>query len=129
MARRRPDLFEIVVLSRDSHALLRGHGARIRALLQAQKAIFELNHARISEQQRWIIAWDQRRAWHDRMPARGEECEISGANVRARKVFNIQYPWKNNRLAKGMSEQWLLYRRAKRATARSKPLALYGIRP
>ena len=88
VARRRADLFEIVVLARDAHALLGGGGARVGPLLQAQKGILERHHARVGKQQRRIVAGYQRRARHDRMTASFKELEIALADLRARQIFH-----------------------------------------
>ena len=59
VAQRRPDVVEVVVLAADAHALLRGRGARVVALLPAEEHVLELVHPGIREQQR-----------RDRRPAR-----------------------------------------------------------
>ena len=46
VAARVADVFQIVVLAAGAHALLRGGGARVIALLQAQENVLELVHAR-----------------------------------------------------------------------------------
>ena len=48
-------ILEIVVLAASSHTFLRGDGPLIRALLEPQKRLFELIHARIGKQQRGVI--------------------------------------------------------------------------
>ena len=69
VARRRPNFLKVVVLARDAHALLCRHSARVRALLKAQKGVFELHHPRVRKQQRWVIPRYQRRTRHNGMPA------------------------------------------------------------
>ena len=49
------DIFEIVVLSACSNALLRVDRARVVALAAAEKHILELVHARVGEEQRRIV--------------------------------------------------------------------------
>ena len=48
-------ILKIVVLAASSDTFLRGDRALIRALLEPQKCLFELIHARIGEQQRGVI--------------------------------------------------------------------------
>jgi len=54
-----PDVVEIVVLTADAHALLAGGRALIGSLLHAQEDIFELDHAGVDQQQRWIVAGNE----------------------------------------------------------------------
>jgi hypothetical protein len=49
------DVLEIVVLAAGAHALLRGRGAGVVALLHAGEDVLELIHARVGEQQRGIV--------------------------------------------------------------------------
>ena len=58
MAKRRPDVVEVVVLAADAHALLRRGRARVVALLAAEEHVLELVHAGVGEEQRR----DRRRA-------------------------------------------------------------------
>ncbi len=75
VAARVADVFEVVVLAAGAHAFLRGGGARVVALLQAQEDVLELVHAGVGEQQRGVVGRDQRRAAHDAVAAFGEEVE------------------------------------------------------
>ena len=56
-------------------ALLGRGGARVFALLQAQKHILELVHPGVGEQQRWIIDRHQRGTAHDAVPALAKTSE------------------------------------------------------
>ena len=69
------DVFQIVVLAARAHAFLRGGGARVVALLEAQEDVLELVHAGVGEQQGGIVRGDQRRTAHDAVAAGGEEVE------------------------------------------------------
>src|SRR6185369_2878518 len=55
MPRGFPDFIEVVVFAAGADALLRRRRAHILALLASEKSIFELIHARVSEQQRGIV--------------------------------------------------------------------------
>ena len=61
---RRPDVVEVVVLPADPHHLLRRRGARVVALLAPEKQILELVHAGVGEEQRRVVAGDERGAGH-----------------------------------------------------------------
>jgi len=54
------DVFQVVVLAAGAHAFLAGDGAGVRALFLAQEAVLELVHPRVSEQQGWVVARNQR---------------------------------------------------------------------
>jgi hypothetical protein len=56
------DVFEVVVLATGAHALLRGDGASVIAVLKSQEQIFELVHSRIGKQQSGIVFRNERRA-------------------------------------------------------------------
>ena len=60
VARRVPDVFQIVVLAPGPDTLLRGHGTVVRALLLPEEDVLELDHASVCEHQCWVIAGDQR---------------------------------------------------------------------
>jgi len=49
VARRGPHVFEIVVLAADPHALLRRGGAAVRALVQPEEDVLELDHPGVGE--------------------------------------------------------------------------------
>ena len=69
------DVFEIVVLAARAHAFLRGGGAGVIALFQAQEDVLELVHARVGEQQRGVVGGHQRRAADHAVAAFGKEVE------------------------------------------------------
>src|SRR5665213_1135726 len=62
MAVREANIFKIVVLAAGANAFLGRSGAPVFALLEAQKNVLELIHARIGEEQSRIAEWNQRRA-------------------------------------------------------------------
>ena len=62
------------------HTALRTSGSVDRSHFVAQKSILKLDHARVREQKRWIIARYQRAAGHDLMATVGEELEELLAN-------------------------------------------------
>src|ERR1039457_2969001 len=57
-------IFEIVVLAAGAQAALRSRGTRVVSNLFAEKQILELDHAGIREQQRWVVAGDERTRRH-----------------------------------------------------------------
>ena len=59
------DILEIVVLAPGAHALLRGRGAAVGALLQAGEDVLELHHAGVGEHQRGIVARHERARGYD----------------------------------------------------------------
>src|SRR5262245_38877203 len=59
------DVVEVVMLAAGAHALLRGGGADIVALLDAGEDVLELHHAGVGEHQRRIVARHQRARRHD----------------------------------------------------------------
>ena len=69
------DVVEVVVLAARAHALLRGGGAGVAALLLAGEDVLELHHARRREHQCRVIARHERRRRHDLMAVPGEEVE------------------------------------------------------
>jgi hypothetical protein len=54
-----PDIFQVVMLPPRPDALLGGAGPDIVPLLQPEKAVFELVHPRIGEQERRVIMRNQ----------------------------------------------------------------------
>src|SRR5260364_22491 len=52
------DVFKIVMLAACAHTTLDAHRSRIRTGIAAGEHVFELHHAGIRKQQRWIVAWD-----------------------------------------------------------------------
>ena len=83
MPRRVADILQIVVLAAGAHAALRARGARIVARLLAEKHILELHHAGIGEQQRRIVARDERTRRHDRMAVLAEKLQEARPDFRA----------------------------------------------
>src|SRR6056297_1080501 len=80
MAGRVADVFEIVVLAAGAHAALRSRCALVIALFGAEEDVLELDHSRIGEKQRRIVARHQRTGAHDSMLAFGEEIEEFAAD-------------------------------------------------
>ncbi len=70
MAPRKAHIFKVVVLAAGAYALLRSGGARVVALLRAEKKVFELVHARVGKQQRGVVGRHQRRGVHPAVPLR-----------------------------------------------------------
>ena len=68
--RRVADVLKVVVFAACAHAALRCDGADVVALFIAEKHVLELVHARIGEQQRWIVVRHQRRRCEVGMPLR-----------------------------------------------------------
>src|SRR5207248_1777253 len=54
------DIFEVIVLAAGADALLRGGGARVIALFEAKKDVFELVHAGVGEEQGGIVGRNER---------------------------------------------------------------------
>jgi hypothetical protein len=88
VARRRADLLEVIVLAGDAETLLRGGGAGVGALLEAEEGILELHHAGVREQQRRVGARYQGRAWDAGVTALLEERQISLADLRAGELLH-----------------------------------------
>ena len=78
-----PHILQIVMLAAGAHAFLRSRGAGVVALLQSQKNVFELVHARIGEQQCGIIRRHQRRRMHLLVPLLHKKVEKLAADFRA----------------------------------------------
>ncbi len=74
-------LLEIVVLAADAEALLRIHGAAVRARVLPEEHLLELHHARVDEQQARVVLGNQRGARHDGVPALPEEVEEAVADL------------------------------------------------
>ena len=62
---RRADVVQVVVLAAHAHALLRRRGARVGALLPAEERVLELVHPGVREEQRRVVARDERGAGDD----------------------------------------------------------------
>ncbi len=81
MARGIADIFEIVVLAAGAHAFLRGGGAQVTPLLCTGKDVLELHHAGIGEEQRRIVARDERAGGNDFVAVTREIIQKCGSNV------------------------------------------------
>ena len=75
------DVVEVVVLAAGAHALLAGGGAGVVAVLEAGEDVLELDHARVGEHQRRVVARHQRRGGNDAVVGPGEIVEEGGADV------------------------------------------------
>ena len=75
------DVFEVVVLAAGAHALLRGSGALVVALLEPQENVLELVHPRVGEEQRGIADGHQRGTAHDAMAVGGKKVQKSTPNL------------------------------------------------
>src|SRR5262249_42010969 len=78
---RRTDVVQVVGLAAHPHALLRRRGAGVGALLLAQEHVLELVHARVGEEQRWIVVGDERRAGYDGVAILPEVLQETAADV------------------------------------------------
>ena len=74
-------VFQVVVLAARAQAGLDGCGADIRALVRAQKYVFELHHARVGEHQRRVIARYQRAAGDHGVAFGGKKVEKGLTNI------------------------------------------------
>ncbi len=81
VARRPPDLFEVVVLAGDAQAALVVDRPLVRARLGADQDVLELDHPRVREQQRRVPGRDQAGAGHDGVTALGEELDEAAADL------------------------------------------------
>ena len=63
------------MLAAGPHALLRGCGANVTALLEAGENVLELHHAGIGEHERGIVARHERTRRDDLVPVPGEELQ------------------------------------------------------
>ena len=75
------DVVEVVVLAAGAHRLLRGGGAGIGARLQPGEHVLELDHARVGEHQRGIVARHDGRGGHDLVVAALEEAQEVGPDL------------------------------------------------
>ncbi len=69
------NVLQIVVLAASAQTTLHRGSAYIVAFLGAKKHILELHHARVGEQQRWIVARHQTRRAHNGVTLRLEEAQ------------------------------------------------------
>ena len=83
MARRRSDVFKVVVFAADAHALLRRGCSDVRALFETEEDVLELHHAGIGKQQR-RVAGDQGRGRDFAVRVALEIIEECAADLRAR---------------------------------------------
>ena len=81
VAGRPPHLLEVVVLALDAEAELRVHRADVVALLLAGQHALEGCHARVDEQERRVVAREQRRRGHAGVAARLEEALVLLADL------------------------------------------------
>lgn len=81
MARGVSNVIEVIMFTTCTNALLAGNCAVIIAALKSGKNILELHHARVGKHQRWIVAWNQRRAIDYRMTVRLKAIQKCAANI------------------------------------------------
>ena len=84
MAAGKADVFKVVVLAAGADALLRCGGARVVALLGAQKQVLELVHSGVGKQQRRIVGRHQRGGVHAAVPLRLKKAQKQFANFVSR---------------------------------------------
>ncbi len=82
-------VFEVVVFTAGTNAALRGHSPVVLALVVAEKYVLELHHSGIREQQRRIIAGDERRARDNFMAVLPEEFQEGAAQLVAGHLFHL----------------------------------------
>src|SRR6266581_5123704 len=75
------DVFKVVMLAAGTHAFLRGGGARIGALFEAEEHILELVHPGIGEEQRRIAMRHERRAPQALVPLALKEAQEHFADL------------------------------------------------
>ena len=80
MALGEADIFQVVVLSAGADAFLRGGGAFVIALLEAEEDVLELVHPGVGEKQGGIAVRNERGAAHDAVAAFLEEFQEGGAD-------------------------------------------------
>ena len=95
------DVLQIVVLAAGAHAFLRGGGARVVALLDAEEDVLELVHAGVGEQQRGIVGRHQRRGVHDLVSVLLEIAQEHGTNFGTGKLADGHYENSSIRCAGG----------------------------
>ena len=82
MARRAPDLLEVVVLAGHAQTALVVDRSSVRALLRAGQEVLELDHPGVGEEERLVAGGHQTGAGHDRVAALGEELDEPTADLR-----------------------------------------------
>ncbi len=83
MARRAPDVLEVVVLAARAHALLAARGTHVVAPFLAEEDRLELDHARVGEEERRVVAGHERGRAHARVALRLEILEEPFAELGA----------------------------------------------
>ncbi len=83
MARRAPDVLEVVVLAARAHALLAARGTHIVAPFLAEEDRLELDHAGVGEEERRVVAGHERGRAHARVALRLEILEEPFAELGA----------------------------------------------
>ncbi len=84
VARRPPDLLEVIVLARHAQNALIVDGPGVGPGLGADEQVLELDHPRVRKEQRLIAGRDEARTGHDRVSAFGEEFDESAADLGGR---------------------------------------------
>ena len=79
--RRVADVLEVVVLAAGAQAALRGGRALVRTLVLAEEHVLELHHPGVDEQQRRIVARDERRRGDVRVTLRDEVVDEALADL------------------------------------------------
>ncbi len=82
MARRPPDLLEVVVLAGHAQAALEVDGAGVAALFGAGQRVLEGDHPAVHEEQRVVVRRHEAGAGHDAMAALREELDELAPDVR-----------------------------------------------
>jgi hypothetical protein len=77
-------VLQVVVLAAGAKARLDRGGAHVVALVFAEEHVLELDHARVGEHERRVVARHQRTGGHHRVALGGEEIEKGLADVRDR---------------------------------------------
>ena len=81
VARRPPDLLEVVVLAGHAQAALVVDRPVVGTGLGTDQQVLELDHPRVREQQRRVAGRDEAGAGHDGMAALGEELDEAAADL------------------------------------------------
>ena len=81
VTRRVAHVFQVIVFTTRTQASLHAGGTHVGALVQPQKHVFELHHARVGEHQRRVITRHQRARRHDGVPLGGVKVEEGLADV------------------------------------------------
>ena len=83
VARGVADVLQIVVLAARAHAALGRGRAHVGPLLLAQEHVLELHHARVREEERRVVAGNERARGHDRVPLAFEILQELGSDLTA----------------------------------------------